>query len=268
MTRQVTLRCGQFYGAFEARRTAGLFDLSTLSARPHVDRHTHTDAHFVLVLKGTYASSAHNSDDAGGPGTLIYNPPGTTHRDRFLSAEGRFFGLSVPAHRLTKLEEGTRFAERAHRIVRPRTIALALKATRAMHDPAPTNDTLLESVLLEIIGSIEQRSPTCGATPPKWLVRACEMLRDEVQTSVSCIAAAVGVHPVHLARVFRCHIGVSPGEYARRCRIERATDRLLGTKESLAEVAAASGYADQSHFNREFGRETGTTPGKFRAALL
>lgn len=263
----VTLGCGQFYGAFEVRRIAGYFDLSTLSARPHVDHHTHTDAHFVFVLKGVYASSAHDAEDEGGSGTLIYNPPGTAHRDRFLSAEGRFFGLSVPAHRLCELEDGTRFAERAHRIERPRMIALALAAARAMRDTAPTSDTLLESLLLEIVGGIEQRPPKCGGKSPKWLDRAREMLHDEAQASVARIAAGLGVHPVHLARAFRSQFGLSPGEYARRCRIERATDRLLRTGESLAEVAAAAGYADQSHFNREFAQETGTTPGRFRAAL-
>lgn len=267
MTPRITLRCGEFYGAFEARRTAGLFDLSTLWARSRVDPHTHTDAHFVFILKGVYASSAYEADDAGGPGTLIYNPPGTTHRDRFLSTEGRFFGLSIAAERLSELEQGARFAERAHRIVRPRTMAVALAAARSMRDSAPTSDRFLESLLLEIMCGVEQRPPRCGGTPPKWLSRAREMLRDEVQTSVTRIAGVLNVHPVHLARVFRHHLGMSPGEYARRCRIERATDRLLRTGESLAEVAAAAGYADQSHFNREFVHETGTSPGRFRAAL-
>jgi len=35
---------------------------------------------------------------------------------------------------------------------------------------------------------------------------------------------------------------------------------------SLADVAAATGFADQSHFTAAFRRETGTTPGHFRAA--
>lgn len=267
MTTRVTLGCGQFYGAFEVRRTAGIFDLSTLAARSHVDHHTHTDAHFVFVLEGVYASSAQNADDPGGPGTLIYNPPGTTHRDRFLSAQGRFFGLSVPAGRLSELEDGARFAERAHRIRHPQTMALALTAVRAMNDSASTSDTLLESVLLEIVGAVEQRRPKCGGTPPKWLARTCEMLRDELPTSVGRVAAVMGVHPVHLARVFRHHLGLSPGEYARRCRIERATDLLLRGSESLADVAAAAGYADQSHFSREFARETGMSPRRFRAEI-
>ena len=41
--------------------------------------HTHLEAHFVLVTSGRYVSSA--SADPNRKVTLVYNPPGTTHRD-------------------------------------------------------------------------------------------------------------------------------------------------------------------------------------------
>ncbi|MNL88332.1 DNA-binding transcriptional activator FeaR [compost metagenome] len=42
---------------------------------------------------------------------------------------------------------------------------------------------------------------------------------------------------------------------------------LLASSTPLAEIAAASGYADQSHMTREFKRRYGVTPLAYRAAL-
>ena len=47
--------------------------------------------------------------------------------------------------------------------------------------------------------------------------------------------------------------------------IERAKALLRAGEAGLAAVAAAAGFADQSHFTAAFKRETGTTPGRFRA---
>lgn len=261
----VRLGHGQFYGAFEKRRAVGPFALSMLSARPHVDRHTHSEAHFIFVLKGAYVSSARGADEVCGPATLIYNPPGTTHRDCFLSDEGRFFGLSIPATDLEALEPDSRFNDSPHRIAHPRALALAYAATSGISD----RDADLEALALELLSAVTARKViTCG-DPPAWLKRAQEIIADSPDDapSIAMLARMIAVHPVHLARVFRAHLGMSPGEYARRRRIERATDRMLRTAESLAEIAANIGYADQSHFTREFSRESGQSPARFRAAL-
>jgi AraC family transcriptional regulator len=94
------------------------------------------------------------------------------------------------------------------------------------------------------------------------------MIADSAEPqSVATVARAVGVHPVHLARTFRAHLGISPGDYARKRRLERATDLMLRPNASLTDVAHDAGYADQSHFTRDFVRAAGLTPAKFRAAL-
>ena len=127
----------------------------------------------------------------------------------------------------------------------------------------------LEALALELLSAVTERKVITGRLPPVWLKRAQEIIADSPDDapSVAILARMIGVHPVHLARVFRAHLGMSPGEYARRRRIERATDRMLRTAESLAEIAATLGYADESHFTREFSRESGQTPARFRAAL-
>lgn len=269
MSNGVRLGHGQFYGAFERRCAAGPFALSTLEARPHVDNHTHSEAHFIFVLSGAYVSSAANAKDVCGRATLIYNPPGTTHRDRFLSAEGRFFGLSIQAEDLAALDGEGPFHDHAHRLTHPRALMSAAAAAQNMNRDPIDDIAVLESLALELLGSVAAKGIATGRTPPRWLKRACAFIDDNLgaPVSVARVARTVGVHPVHLARVFRAHLGASPGEYARRRRIERATDRLVRSRAALVEIASDLGYADQSHFSREFVREAGQSPARFRSAL-
>ena len=57
---------------------------------------------------------------------------------------------------------------------------------------------------------------------------------------------------------------VSPQQYLRRLRAGLAARELVYAHQPLAVIAANFGFADQSHFTREFRRETGMTPAQYR----
>jgi AraC-like DNA-binding protein len=75
------------------------------------------------------------------------------------------------------------------------------------------------------------------------------------------LATAVGVSERHAIARFRQAAGITPKVAARRLRFAHARDRLTQGRESLADIAMACGYADQSHFTREFLMFAGHTPG-------
>jgi AraC family transcriptional regulator len=81
------------------------------------------------------------------------------------------------------------------------------------------------------------------------------------------IAGQVAVHPIHLSRVFRKTLRCGLGEYVNRLRIQYACQRLAGDEQALSELAAAAGFADQSHFGRVCKSLTGSTPGELRQLL-
>jgi len=81
------------------------------------------------------------------------------------------------------------------------------------------------------------------------------------QMTVGCLAEAAGLSRQHFTRVFRASVGVSPKVYCRLARF-RSTLAYLQPGEDVewAQVAAESGYTDQSHMIAEFRRFTGMTP--------
>lgn len=61
-------------------------------------------------------------------------------------------------------------------------------------------------------------------------------------------------------------IGVSPIEYHRRRRLERAAERLSHTNQPVASIAFEVGYGSEAAFSRSFKRSYGSSPGAFREA--
>jgi AraC family transcriptional regulator len=79
------------------------------------------------------------------------------------------------------------------------------------------------------------------------------------------MAAIVRLSAYHFARQFKAATGLPPHQYVIARRVERAKELLqAGTDLSLAEVAARTGFSDQSQFCHHFKRLVGVTPGHFR----
>ena len=83
--------------------------------------------------------------------------------------------------------------------------------------------------------------------------------------SLIALATLVGVHPSYLARMFRRHYGCSVGDYVVRLRLDFAIRELINSDLSLAEIASAAGFYDQSHFTHVFKFHFGITPSNLRA---
>ena len=80
------------------------------------------------------------------------------------------------------------------------------------------------------------------------------------------IANAASVSPYHLSRLFKQVTGVSPHQYLIGVRVNNARELLSAGagRRSLADVAEAVGFADQSHLTRHVKRLLGVTPRELR----
>lgn len=85
------------------------------------------------------------------------------------------------------------------------------------------------------------------------------MIADRGQVRVEELADEVGWSRKRLWSRFRHQIGLTPKRAAQLIRFDHAAHRLAAGH-SAATVAAESGYADQSHLNRDVMAFTGVTP--------
>ena len=88
----------------------------------------------------------------------------------------------------------------------------------------------------------------------------------DANMSLDDLAMITGLSRFHLLRVFRAATGLPPHTYFNHMRLRRAK-RLLFDGASIADAAAATGFADQSHLNRHFKTMWGVSPGAFIASL-
>ena len=104
--------------------------------------------------------------------------------------------------------------------------------------------------------------------PPQHLQRAAELMQDDSASplSLSQLSAVAGLTPSHFVRAFSHHYGMTPHAYLLDRRIRHART-LLRQGQPLVEVALASGFADQAHFQRQFKRRVAATPGQYRTQL-
>jgi AraC-like DNA-binding protein len=78
------------------------------------------------------------------------------------------------------------------------------------------------------------------------------------------LAAVARLSRFELARTFRAQVGLPPHAFQLDLRVRRAR-ALLAAGEPPVAVAAACGFADQSHLHRVFKRAVGVTPGRYAA---
>jgi len=109
---------------------------------------------------------------------------------------------------------------------------------------------------------------TARGSEPVGIRRVLEFLHAHATepVSLSALAASLDWTPAHLSRAFRKQVGMPPYAYLLQLRIAIGRRALAGGA-TIAAAALAAGFADQSHFTREFRRRTGSTPGAFQALV-
>ena len=100
-----------------------------------------------------------------------------------------------------------------------------------------------------------------------WQIRR---VRDHVEAHlsrrilVSDLSTLVQRSEAHFARAFKKTFGVSPHAYVLRRRVEKASQLMLVSDDSLSDIALACGMTDQAHLCKAFRQVTGQTPAAWR----
>jgi transcriptional regulator GlxA family with amidase domain len=82
--------------------------------------------------------------------------------------------------------------------------------------------------------------------------------------SVEALADRASLSPRQFARAFTAEVGITPGRYVDRVRLEAARRHLEDTADGVEETASACGYGTPEAMRRAFLRSLGTGPAEYR----
>ena len=258
--------------SYAARMKVNAFQVTAASfpASLKLAAHRHERAGCSIVLKGALEKDFCGKSFDSPANSIVTMPPGERHKARF-ARQGAHMLIIEPA---SPEEDMLRPCAGLFRcILNFRDVRVASTAWliyRELLDPDEFSPLAVEGLILELLARAARRheGQQDYSAPPPWLVKARAYLHEQFGSNVRIadLAATVGVHPVHMARMFRDHLGRSPGEYLRQLRLEWAAAQLSATQKTIGDIAQEAGFADQSHFTRVFKRHAGLTPGQYRAS--
>ena len=238
------------------------------------DTHRHDTYAIGLTDSGVQAFDYRGAGRTSTPGQVVVLHPDEAHDGRAGSPEG--FGYRIvyvaPA-RIAEAARAVRGAAGALPFVREPVAAngaLARAVESAFADaPEPL---AVDALVLRLAEALCEADPACrGGAPParvdlRAVARARQFLDAETARVIgsSELEAISGLTRHELARHFRAALGTSPYRYSLMRRLDRAR-ALLDDGQPLADVALATGFADQAHFTRMFKAAHGVPPARHRA---
>ena len=263
---------------------AGAFGVELLHAHfeRHVyERHSHEGYAIGVTEAGVQAFHCRGALHASTTGTVMAFNPDEPHDGHAGIPEGFTYRmLYLPPETVRGVLVDARDGRPAELpfarapLIRDAVLARRVQALhRALSEGAPTlegeallRDTCLRFAACHADGRFASPTRRAARTSPPSAAPAIScrsQLPDDVTTAD--LADIAGMSRFHLCRAFARVYGLPPHAYQLQLRLAEAK-RQLAAGRPPAEVAAAIGFADQSHLTKRFRGAFGITPGQFAAA--
>jgi AraC-like DNA-binding protein len=255
---------------------AGIERIEAFFAGHAYDPHRHDTYALGLTISGVQSFDYRGTRADSLSGNTIVLHPDETHdgragaehgfRYRMIYVEPRLIASALDgrARTLPFVASAVSSDQRLYRALR---IALA----DLDHPFEPLERDKVIGAIADALFALDGSLPACSssATAVRATDRARAFLDENFNRTVASeeLEALTGLDRYALARHFRVRLGTSPYRYLIMRRLDRVKSAIL-SGHSLAETAAASGFADQSHMTRQFKRAFGLTPGHWLAIQL
>lgn len=233
-------------------------------------QHSHPWLHLSIVQRGLYTRSLGKKISHYPAGTMALLATDDSHSDRYEPGT-KCLHIVIPSHLETRLARD--FACRGRTPltpVHPINVECSVALYREFEQPDSHSPFVIEAVLLDMVSRELGLAAERSHLRPPWIRTVLQYLDKTYDQpwSLTDVAREVGVHPVYLCRAFSEHLGMTLGQYVRKLRVRRGWQLLsIGNDGKIADIANESGFADESHFSREFGKVYGISPGRYSRIL-
>jgi len=243
-------------------------------------RHSHETYSFGVTEDGAQSFRCRGAGHTSAAGMVMAFNPDDPHDGQAADENGFTYRM---------VHVGTELVGRVLTDLTGRTAPLPLFAEPVHEDPplarrvgglhralaAGASALRRDELLAAAVGAMARRAAVTSlaglASHPAAARRAARRARDVLaaaplaDVSADELAVAAGCSRFALHRSFVAAYGMTPADYQRQIRLRMAR-RLIAAGCPLSDVAARSGFADQSHLTRWFVRHYAITPGAYRRA--
>ncbi|MFC0398663.1 helix-turn-helix transcriptional regulator [Paraburkholderia rhizosphaerae] len=252
-------------------------DLLTAEYHDHeFTPHWH-DAYTIPVIEaGAETYRYRGSQHVAEAGSVPVINPGELHTGSRAMDEGwRYRVLYAPVDYLQQLAQDIAGVVQPlpwfnpdviHDIDLAQRLSHAHRLLEANSDPLAAHAAMLDALSTLLVRYGRTKPDTLQSTAGDARVRTMQDLLSETlaaPVTLAELADAVDLSPFHAARLFSRATGLAPHAWRNQIRLQRALAPLRAGV-SVTDVAADSGFTDQSHFTRHFRRMFGVPPGRWQ----
>lgn len=240
------------------------------------DPHFHDQVLVGVTEQGVQQFRCRRETHRSTPGRLIFMEPGETHDGEATAADGFTYAmlyfdpawLRQSASLYANRETGETVFYFPRTLDDDAPLAQAVRMARRQI-ASPDSRMACDAALDQVVALLAQRFAGATADKPDHAPRVARLARAAMDAGfdgdlgLEDLALAAGTDRFRLTRAFSAAYGLAPHAYLVQRRLNRARV-LLSRGETPAAVAAATGFADQSHLGRWFRRAFGMTPAAYR----
>jgi AraC-like DNA-binding protein len=281
MARRATTTATTDWTEFASARAYGVELLRAHFVRHVYERHSHDGYAIGVTESGVQAFTCRGGLHASTTGTVMVFNPDEPHDGRAGIPEGFTYRmLYLHPDRVQRILEDARDGRPAALpfsrapLIRDRVLA---GSVRALHEALSSGagrlecEARLRDMCVRFAAGHADDRLTLREPPPRPNLAALRRVREFLHASLADdvttddLARIADMSRFHLCRAFARTFGLPPHAYQLQLRLAEAK-RQLAAGQPAAQVAAAIGFADQSHLTKRFKGAFGITPGQFVAA--
>jgi len=208
-------------------------------AAADIARHYHQQPYATLILEGGYEEAGDQGRFRVSAGDVLLHPAFSAHQDHVGAVRTIVLDLALPF-------DGRKWPALA-RLKNPDQVIRS-----ASRDAREAQELLLEDLMPVVAAEHDEADQLAG------------ILTADPSTAIGDWASDHGYCRESLSRCFTLLYGIDSARFRVEARTRLAWRQIVSTDEPLAQIASASGFADQAHMTRSIGRLTGRSPKAWR----
>ena len=229
-------------------------------------------------VRARWAMDGHNRIAEHGAGSLYLLPAGTSDFATWSGPSNRIVLVMEPRFLAGVLDETAHLSDVElipNWSFQDRHVAAILMALEAdLEDGSPAGPIYGQSLSVALANYLIRRFAVRSlpgheyrhGMPPVRLSRVLDFIQQNCAQEIRLwqLADIAEMSPHYFCELFKKSTGITPYQYVLRCRMDRAKRLIRSPQFTVRQVAAATGFTDQSHFTKVFRRFVGVTPQEFR----